>query len=66
MFGKHDGIAIVDAPDSLTMAGIATAISSTGTVSSETHELFSAEDAQRILEVARTVRPHFTRPGQSA
>ena len=66
MFGKHDGVAVVDAPDSITMAGISAAISSTGTISSETHELFTAEDAHRILDTARTAREHFAQPGQSA
>jgi uncharacterized protein with GYD domain len=66
MFGKHDGIAIVDAPDSITMAGTSAAVSSTGTIRSETHELFSAEDAHRILDTARTARGRFAQPGQSA
>jgi uncharacterized protein with GYD domain len=65
MFGPHDGIAIVDAPDSVTMAGISAAVSSTGTIRSETHELFSTADDRRILETARQAREHFTRPGQS-
>ena len=58
MFGKHDGIAIVDAPDSLTMAAVSAAVNSTGAISSETHELFTAEDAHRI-DTARTARYHF-------
>ena len=66
MFGKHDGIAIVDAPDSLTMAAVSAAVSSTGAISSETHELFSAADAHRILDTARTARDHFAQPGRSA
>ena len=65
MFGTHDGIAIVDAPDSLTMAGISAAVSSTGTIRSETHELFSTSDIRHILETARRAREHFTTPGQS-
>ena len=32
MFGAHDGMAVVEAPDSLTMAAISAAIRSTGTV----------------------------------
>ena len=64
MFGKHDGVAVVDAPDSVTMAGISAAISSTGTITSETHELFTADDVHRILDAARTARDHFARPGQ--
>ena len=66
MFGSHDGIAIVDAPDSLTMAGISAAVSSTGTITSETHELFTGEDVERILDTARRARGHFAPPGQSA
>jgi len=65
MFGAHDGIGIVDAPDSVTMAGISAAVSSTGSVRSETHELFSSDDVDRILETARRAREHFTRPGDS-
>jgi uncharacterized protein with GYD domain len=66
MFGAHDGIAIIDAPDSLTMAGVSAAVSSTGSIRSETHELFSTADVGHILETARQARDHFARPGQSA
>jgi uncharacterized protein with GYD domain len=65
MFGPHDGIAIVDAPDSLTMAGISAAISSTGSISSETHELFTTDEVHGILATARQARDHFARPGES-
>jgi uncharacterized protein with GYD domain len=65
MFGTHDGIAIVDAPDSVTMAGISAAVSSTGRVQSETHELFSSADIAHILEKAKHARANFTPPGQS-
>jgi uncharacterized protein with GYD domain len=64
MFGAHDGVAVVDAPDSLTMAGVSAAISSTGTVRAETHELFSTEDIRTILETARRAREGFVEPGQ--
>jgi len=66
MFGPHDGIAIVDAPDSVTMAGISAAVSSTGSISSETYELFSSADVGRILETARQARGHFAKPGESS
>ena len=66
MFGDHDGVAVVEARDSVTMAGISTAIRSTGTVSSETHELFSTNDIHQILETARVVRANFVEPGESA
>ena len=65
MFGAHDGIAIVDAPDSRTMAAISAAVSSTGAISSETHELFSAADIRQILETASQARANFTEPGRS-
>lgn len=65
MFGAHDGIAIVDAPDSVTMAGISAAVSSTGGLSSETHELFSSADVRQILATAGRARANFTPPGQS-
>jgi uncharacterized protein with GYD domain len=65
MFGTHDGIAIVDAPDSVTMAGISAAVSSTGSIRSETHELFSTEDVRSILMTARQARAHFAAPGGS-
>ena len=64
MFGSHDGMAIVEAPDSLTMAGISAAIRSTGTVQSETHELFSSLEIRQILNAARTAQANFTKPGQ--
>lgn len=66
MFGAHDGIAIVDAPDSVTMAGVSAAVSSTGGVSSETHELFSSADVRLILEKAGQARANFTPPGQAS
>jgi uncharacterized protein with GYD domain len=63
MFGAADGIAVVEAPDSVTMAAISTAIRSTGTVRSETHVLFGADEVHRILETARDARATFTTPG---
>jgi uncharacterized protein with GYD domain len=64
MFGSHDGVAVVETKDSVTMAGISTAIRSTGTVRSETHELFSSDDIHHILETAKKARASFTQPGQ--
>ncbi|HMG28350.1 MAG TPA: GYD domain-containing protein [Acidimicrobiia bacterium] len=63
MFGTHDGMAVVDAPDSATMAAISAAISSTGTVHAETHELFSTDDIRKILQTAGRAREHFEPPG---
>jgi uncharacterized protein with GYD domain len=66
MRGAYDGMAVIDAPDSITMAGIETAVKSSGTVRSETHDLFAPEDILHILERARLARENFTQPGQSA
>jgi hypothetical protein len=43
---------------------VSAAISSTGTVHSETHELFSSADIRRILETAQRARANFTEPGR--
>jgi hypothetical protein len=48
------------------MAGISAAIRSTGTVQSETYELFSTAEIPRILDKARHARANFTQPGQSS
>jgi uncharacterized protein with GYD domain len=66
MFGPHDGIAIVHAPDSLTMAGVSAAVSSTGAIRSEVYELFSTADVHQILDTARQARAHFATPGDAA
>ncbi len=66
MRGQFDGMAVIDAPDSLTMAGIETAVKSSGTVRSETHDLFSPDDIGHILERARLARENFTQPGHSS
>ena len=66
MRGKFDGLVILDAPDSITMAGIEAAVKSSGAIHSETHDLFSADDIQHILERAKLARDNFAEPGQSA
>jgi uncharacterized protein with GYD domain len=65
MFGTHDGIALVEAPDALTMAGISAAIASIGTSRAETYELFSTAEVMHILETARRARANFTEPGHT-
>jgi uncharacterized protein with GYD domain len=66
MRGSYDGMAVIDAPDSLTMAGIETAVKSSGAVRSETHDLFAADDIRQILDTARQARAEFTEPGHAA
>jgi uncharacterized protein with GYD domain len=63
MFGTYDGLAVIEAPDSLTMAGVSAAISSTGTVRGETYEVFSTADIRTILATAQQARQSFTEPG---
>jgi uncharacterized protein with GYD domain len=65
MFGPHDGICIVQAPDSVTMAGVSAAVSSTGAIQSEVHELFSSADIRQVLEAAQRAGAHFARPGDT-
>ena len=64
MFGDHDGVAVVEAKDSVTMAGISAAIRSTGTVRSETHALFSDDEIHAILATAKQARASFSQPGR--
>ncbi len=59
-----DREAAVEASDSVTMAGISTAIRSTGTIRSETFDLFASDDIHHILDTARTARASFTEPGR--
>jgi uncharacterized protein with GYD domain len=56
MFGQHDGMAIVEMPDSHTHAAATLAIISSGAFSHfETHELIRADDLTAIAERARGI-----------
>jgi len=56
MFGQHDGVAIVEMPDSRTLAAVTLAIISSGTFTHfETHELIKADDLTGIAERARQI-----------
>lgn len=64
MFGPHDGLAIVDVPDSVTAAALSVAVASTGAVSNiETHELITADDATALLQRAGSARSSYQQPG---
>jgi uncharacterized protein with GYD domain len=66
MFGKYDGLAIFEAPDSRTMASLALAATSTGVFRSvETHELIAADELVTVLQRAKTARPTYRPPGGS-
>jgi uncharacterized protein with GYD domain len=56
MFGQYDGLAIIEAPDSHTMAALSLAITSAGSFTRfETHELIEAGDLAGIAGRAREV-----------
>ena len=59
MFGKHDGFAIFDCPDSKTAAALSLAVSSAGAIKQmETHELITSEE---LISLDVSVR-HGLRP----
>ena len=63
MFGQHDGLAILEMPDSATAARFAITVTSTGAFTHlETHELFSSDE---VLELMRgTQGVEYAAPGQ--
>ena len=73
MFGQHDGMAIVEMPDSRAYTAVTLAIKSSGAFTHfETHELIKADDLTGIAAWARQIAyqaPGATRayrPGDSA
>jgi len=64
MFGQHDGMVIVDLPDSQTAAAISLAVASSGAFTGlETHELFEAGELAGLAEKAKAVQATYTPPG---
>lgn len=62
-FGAHDGWNLWEAPDNVSMAGVALAIAAGGALSSfETTVLLSVEEVMEALGKARTVR--YRAPGK--
>lgn len=67
MFGKHDGLVIVELPDSDAAASIALAVTSSGAFAKyETHELIESDKIIQIAEKARTLRVSYHPPGGAA
>jgi uncharacterized protein with GYD domain len=65
MFGAHDGIAIADAPDSVSAAALSVAVGSTGAFKHlETHELFTQEQLNQMLLRAKDATQAYQPPGQ--
>jgi uncharacterized protein with GYD domain len=65
MFGAHDGIVVVDVPDSLRAAALSVAVGSTGSFKHlETHELFSQDQLGKMLAHAKDAAAAYQPPGQ--
>jgi uncharacterized protein with GYD domain len=65
MFGAHDGIAIVDVPDSVRAAALSVAVGSTGSFKHlETHELLTQDELGQVLSHARNAAQAYQPPGQ--
>lgn len=65
MFGAHDGIVIVDAPDSVRAAALSVAVGSTGAFRHlETHELFTQDQLGQMLSHAKNATQAYQAPGQ--
>jgi uncharacterized protein with GYD domain len=63
-FGEDDGYAVIEAPDNVTMASVALAITSSGAMSSfKTSVLMSQEETMQALGRASDVG--YARPGQA-
>jgi uncharacterized protein with GYD domain len=65
MFGTHDGIVIVDVPDSIRAAAVSVAVGSTGSFKHlETHELLTQDELGQVLSHARNAAQAYQPPGQ--
>ena len=65
MFGAHDGIAIIDVPDSVRAAAVSVAVGSTGSFKHlETHEVFTQDQLGQALSHARAAAQAYQPPGQ--
>jgi uncharacterized protein with GYD domain len=65
MFGAHDGIVVVDVPDSIRAAALSVAVGSTGSFKHlETHELFTQEQIGQVLSHAKDATTAYQPPGQ--
>lgn len=64
-FGTHDGIAIVDVPDSVSVAALNVATLSTGAITHvQSQELLTQQQLSQVLQRARDAAQVFRRPGE--
>jgi uncharacterized protein with GYD domain len=62
MFGQYDGMAVIEAPDSHSVAALSLAVTGSGAFARfETHELIENDDLAAIAERARGIA--YTPPG---
>ena len=65
MFGTHDGIVVVEVPDSIRAAALSVAVGSTGSFKHlETHELFTQDQLGQMLAHAKDATQAYQPPGQ--
>ena len=65
MLGEHDGLVLVDAPDSETAAALSITSSSSGAVARlETHQLFDQDQLHAVLGKAGGARAVYRPPGE--
>jgi uncharacterized protein with GYD domain len=65
MFGTHDGIAIIDVPDSVSVAALNVATLSTGAITHvQSQELLTQQQFSDVLQQARDAVQVFRRPGE--
>jgi uncharacterized protein with GYD domain len=63
MLGEHDGLVIVDMPNSAAVAALSLLVSSTGAVGSlATHELFDAKEVSALLARAKGLKGQYSPP----
>jgi uncharacterized protein with GYD domain len=67
MLGQYDGLAIIAAPDSDSVAALSLAVTGTGTFKHfETHELIEASDLIRISQRAKELQSSYQAPGSTS
>lgn len=67
MFGTHDGLGIIDAPDSTSAAALSLTIGSSGAFKNlETHELLNQEQLNQALSRSKDATHAYQPPGQQS
>ena len=65
MFGTHDGMVIIDVPDSVSAAAMSITAGSSGAFKTmETHELLTQEQLGQVLSRSKDATQAYQPPGQ--